>query len=144
MIYGTQYRGMRRVNQINGQNTPVGPIGGTVLGARSFSVPVNAAYQTALSVSGRGVVSLAALYAANNSVGYGLRVTIDGRQIFAWSGTIPSNFYGICAVGSLTPAVSSISGALLKDTPFLSSLLIEALSTTASGALVHYYYEVDQ
>lgn len=146
MIYGSQFRGVRRVNQVNGQNAAVNGFPTSIFGARVYGVSLSASYQTIVNVSGRGALNFAAIAGASPGGVTGLRITIDGRQIFLFSAALSSGF-GVCAVGSVMYAGSSTTGGIsMQPIAFVSSLLVEAFFNTAGGGtpLAYLNYEVDQ
>lgn len=131
--------GQRRVTQIIGQNFGSQSFSESFMGARQSSVPFNGAYQTVLSVAGRGSLNFIAI---RNSGFSGLRVTVDGRQIFAFSGQI--NGGGVCAIGSASTAGSGVAGAFsAQPVYFAESALVEALSSTQGAQMAFFSnYEV--
>lgn len=144
MSYGSQFRGRRRVAQLFGQTMPYGmPV--NVRGARQVPLTVSAAYQTVLNVSGRGALNLVAVRCSFTDGLTGLRITVDGRQIFTFSSGLSANS-AICAIGSIDGDGSATNGGFApQPIQFVSSALVEAFFNTGGGGAptVFLNYEVD-
>jgi hypothetical protein len=119
--------GRRRVAQVVGQSAPIVHLPESVFGARLYAVSTGASYQTIVSFTGRGALNFAALQCRVGGGSSGLRITIDGRQISAITGSLAPQ-YGFCGVGAVASS-GSVGGMIPQTILFSSALLIEAFAS---------------